>query len=183
MPIPSKDPTKRDLTASTAEELLPLAYDHLRALARSRLRSLPPGQTLQPTALVHEAYLRIRPELPAHLPRAHFYAAFGQAMRNIIVDQIRRKRRVKRGGDHHRVDGIPLDELQLAHPEEELLEIDRALSRLESVHAEEAQLVKLRFFSGLSMNEISEMLEIPYRTLTRRWRFARAWLQKEMARD
>jgi RNA polymerase sigma factor (TIGR02999 family) len=166
-----------------SDRLIELVYDELRLLARARLAQVPPNQTLQATALVHEAYLKVMPGIGEDAEgRAHFFGAMGQAMREILIEQARHKGRLKRGGDRRRI-AADLDQIEVEHSAEELLEVDRALDALEAVHPDEALLVKLRFFSGLPMNEIAAMLDVPSRTLQRRWTFAQAWLRRQVERQ
>jgi RNA polymerase sigma factor (TIGR02999 family) len=160
-----------------AEQLLPLVYDELRKLAAQRLAQEKPGQTLQPTALVHEAYLRLVnvPEAQQWDSRGHFFAAAAEAMRRILVDQARRKRRPKHGGDRRRVS---LDEaLCLGEaPGGDLLALDEALEKLTREEPAKGELVKLHFFAGLSLEEAGQVLRISHRTAKRYWAYARAWL-------
>jgi RNA polymerase sigma factor (TIGR02999 family) len=165
-----------------AEQLLPLVYDELRKLAAQKLAHEKPGQTLQATALVHEAYLRLvgsRPE-QGWDSRGHFFAAAAEAMRRILVENARRKGRQKRGGDLARVE---LDEADLAcrMPPEDLLALDAALARLAAEDPVKARLVELRFFAGLSVEEASKALGVSAITAKRYWRYARAWLHREVA--
>jgi RNA polymerase sigma factor (TIGR02999 family) len=165
-----------------AADLLPLVYDELRKLAAARLAAENPGQTLQATALVHEAYLRlVGPADGANWDhRGHFFAAAAEAMRRILVDAARRRARLKRGGGRARVDleGVAAG----ADPEcdADLLDLDAALTRLEAVHPEAAAVVKLRHFTGLSAEEAAAALGVSKRTADRDWAFARAWLFKEL---
>jgi RNA polymerase sigma factor (TIGR02999 family) len=165
-----------------AEQLLPLVYEELRKLAAQRLAHEAPGQTLQATALVHEAYLRlVDAEKAQHWnSRGHFFAAAAEAMRRILVEQARRKRRPKHGGDRRRVD---LDEaLPIAPPpSKNLLDLDEALSRLEATDPLAASLVKLRYFAGLTMPQAAETLGISQRNAERNWTYARTWLHRELA--
>jgi len=169
---------------SAAEKLLPLVYDELRRLAAARLAEEAPGQTLQPTALVHEAYLRL--VLNEHSRqwdgRGHFFAAAAEGMRRILVDAARRKKAVKRGGDQSRHD---LDLVDAAIPEtpEDLVALDDALMRLATVDKQAAELVHLRFFAGLSLARAGEMLGISSRSADRLWAYARAWLHQEIVDD
>jgi RNA polymerase sigma factor (TIGR02999 family) len=167
-----------------AAALLPLVYDELRQLAAQKLVQEKPGQTLQPTALVHEAYLRLVGPADACRwnDRGHFFAAAAEAMRHILVDNARRKRRVKHGGGRHRV---PLDDAVPAPPvaEDDLLALDEALTRLAAEDAEAAQVVQLRYFAGLSVEEAAESLRMSRATAYRHWTFARAWLLQELAGD
>lgn len=173
----------RDGDAAAPDQLLPIVYDELRALARARMANLPPGQTLQPTALVHEAYLKLigpgNTPGPAFDNRAHFFAAAARAMRNILVDQARRKSAVKHGGEHKRVDLTP----EIAAPDspsENMLDLDRALSRLEAEDSRKAQVVMLRVFCGLTSAQTASVLGVSLPTVERDWRFARSWLQREL---
>jgi len=159
-----------------SEQLLPLVYDELRKLAASRLKQESPGQTLQATALVHEAYLRlVGPEEGQRWAnRAHFFAAAAEAMRRILVEEARRKQRLKRGGslDRHDLDGA-----QLAAPDGvDVLELNEALDRLAARDPEAAQLVKLRFFAGVSLVDAARMLDVSPATAKRYWVYARSWL-------
>jgi RNA polymerase sigma factor (TIGR02999 family) len=167
-----------------AEQLLPLVYDELRKLAAQRLAQEKPGQTLQATALVHEAYLRlVDTDRVQHWDcRGHFFAAAAEAMRRILVEQARRKGRERHGGGLRRVD-LPDAELP-ADPgsDEQLLLLDEALTRLASVRPQAAELVKLRFFSGITVEEAAPMLQLSSRTARRLWVFARAWLRRDMER-
>ncbi len=166
--------------AKAAEELLPLVYNELRRLAALRMAAESPGQTLQPTALVHEAWLRLVGNDEARFAnRAHFFAAAARAMRQILIANARRKRRQKRGGGWERVD---LDRIQLAQPlpSETLLALDEALARLEQCDKEAAELVQLRFFAGLTQQQAAEALGISRRTADRTWAYARAWLSQEI---
>src|SRR5262245_5518119 len=165
---------------SAAEQLLPLVYDELRKLAAHRLAHQTPGQTLQPTALVHEAYLRLVGGniQGAWEGRNHFYAACAEAMRHILVDNARRKLTVKHGGGRRRV---PLEEFhRVAESPEDLLDLDAALTRLAAEQPDKARLVQLRFFAGLSIAEAADALGVSVATAERRWTFARAWLCREL---
>ncbi|HSQ58365.1 MAG TPA: ECF-type sigma factor [Gemmata sp.] len=159
-----------------AEVLLPLVYDELRRLAAARLADEKAGQTLQATALVHEAYLRLvgKDASSKWNGRGHFFAAAAEAMRRILVEQARRKRRVKHGGEHRRVD---LEEVaEVAHPRDDLLALDDALTQLAAVQPTKAELVKLRYFAGLSLEEAAVALGLSLATAKRQWAVARAWL-------
>jgi RNA polymerase sigma factor (TIGR02999 family) len=164
-----------------AEHLLPLIYDDLRRLAASRLTREGPGQTLQPTELVHEAYLRlVGCDAGSDWGgRDHFFAAAAEAMRRILVDSARRKRTLKRGGDATR---SPLDEAELLVPEprEDVLALDEALTELEATDHKAAELVKLRYFGDLSIAEAAHVLGISPRTAARLWTYARAWLRRKL---
>ena len=164
-----------------ARDLLPLVYEELRALARARLKKIPPGQTLQATALVHEAYLRLlRREDPGWDHRGHFFAAAARAMRDILVEQARRKMAVKHGGDRVR---LSTDEVELAvePPSEDVLAVDEAISRLEQLDPRKGEVVNLRFFARLTTAETAVALGVSVGTVERDWRFVRAWLQRELA--
>jgi RNA polymerase sigma factor (TIGR02999 family) len=165
-----------------ARELLPLVYDELRRLAAQRLAREAPGQTLQATALVHEAYLRLvgsQPDRPWD-GRGHFFAAAAESMRRILVENARRRSRLKRGGDRARVD---LDKAQPSAPEddEDVLALDNALERLAKLDPVKAQLVQLRVFAGLTIAQSAEILHLSTSTADRYWSFARAWLRVEIA--
>jgi RNA polymerase sigma factor (TIGR02999 family) len=166
-----------------AAQLLPLVYDELRRLAAQRLAEEKPGQTLQPTALVHEAYLRLvgKGEEPHWDNRGHFFSAAAEAMRRILIDNARRKGRVRRGGARQRVD---LDEADLIAdgPDNNLLDLDAAMTQLAELDSARAELVKLRFFAGLTMPEAAATLGISLTTAERYWAFARAWLYAELTR-
>ncbi|HVC95613.1 MAG TPA: sigma-70 family RNA polymerase sigma factor [Pirellulales bacterium] len=165
-----------------AAKLLPLVYDELRRLAARKLAGETPGQTLDATALVHEAYLRLAGPDDAHryADRGHFFAAAAQAMRRILVDKARRKRREKHGGGGHRV---VLDDALPAPPTAagELLALDEALTRLAAEDPEAAEVVQLRYFAGLSVQEAARGLGISRATAYRHWTFARAWLAHELS--
>ncbi|WP_406698911.1 ECF-type sigma factor [Singulisphaera sp. Ch08] len=164
-----------------AEQLLPLVYDELRKLAAQRLRQEPPGQTLQATALVHDAYLRLvgSDEVQRWDGRGHFFAAAAEAMRRILIDSARRKHRPKHGGDRQRVD-LEFASDAIEGPAEDLLSLDEALEKLSAEDPVSANLVKLRYFAGLSNDDAAEALGISPRTADRRWSYARAWLHQEM---
>jgi RNA polymerase sigma factor (TIGR02999 family) len=167
-----------------AAELLPLVYDELRRLAAQKRAHEAPGQTLDATALVHEAYLRLvpGPAQAAHWDgRGHFFAATAEAMRRILIDNARKKGRLRRGGAWRRVD------LDAAHrvaalPDDALLDLDAALTRLADLDPTRAELVKLRFFAGLTMPEAAAALGLSLATAERYWAFARAWLYAELTR-
>jgi len=174
---------------SAAEQLLPLVYEELRKLAAQKLAHEQAGQTLQATALVHEAYLRLvaspgreSGEDVRWNSRGHFFAAASEAMRRILVEQARKRARLKRGGDRQRLD---LDALQLSVPEaaDELLALDEALTEFADKHPDKAALVKLRYFAGLTVDEAAHSLGISASTADRHWTFARAWLYRRIAGD
>jgi RNA polymerase sigma factor (TIGR02999 family) len=166
---------------SAAAELLPLVYDELRKLAAARLADEKPGQTLQATALVHEAYIRLvgPADTPKWHGRGHFFAAAAEAMRRIIVDRARQKGSRKGGGKRPRAE---LGEEALAAPEgsDEVLAVDEALVGLAAADPQAAELVKLRYFAGLSVDETAQALCISPRTVDRIWAYARAWLQRNI---
>jgi RNA polymerase sigma factor (TIGR02999 family) len=166
--------------SQAAEKLLPLVYDELRKLAAYKMANEKPGHTLQPTALVHEAWLRLTGGCPAGFNnRGHFFGAAAEAMRRILVESARRKQARKHGGQLERVD---LEALQVAAPmpDEELLALDEALHRLGSVDGRAAEMVKLCFFAGLTQEQAAQELDVSLSTAQRLWNFARAWLFGEM---
>jgi len=166
-----------------AEELLPLVYAELRRLAAWHLANEAPGQTLQATALVHEAYLRLVGHGdPQWAGRRHFFGAAAEAMRRILVENARRKKRLKRGGNLERVDVETMD-LPGALPDDELLALDEALEGLLKIDERGAEVVKLRFFVGLTHDQIAKELALSVATVERSWAFARAWLYREMKGD
>jgi RNA polymerase sigma factor (TIGR02999 family) len=164
-----------------SSDLLPLVYDELRKLAAARLAHEKPGQTLQATALVHEAYMRLvdAKKAPEWNGRGHFFAAAAEAMRRILVDHARRRKAAKRGMDPFRVE---VDLLAVADDREaeKLVDLDEAITRLAQQDPLKADLVKLRFFAGLRISEAAKMLGISTATADRYWAYARAWLQREM---
>jgi len=165
-----------------AQQLFPLVYEELRRLAAEKMAQEKPGQTLQATALVHEAYIRlVDVEKAQHWSsRRHFFAAAAEAMRRILVESARRKRQVRCGRDWHRVE---LDEAHLVAqlPSDDLIALDEALGRLEAHDPIAAQLVKLRYFAGLSMAETAQALGVSLRTAQRNWTYARTWLRRQLA--
>jgi RNA polymerase sigma factor (TIGR02999 family) len=163
-------------------ELLPLVYEELRRLAGQKLTREKPGQTLQPTALVHEAYLRlVGDDANLHFDgRGHFFSAAAEAMRRILVESARRKHRPKHGGDRRRVDADP-DLLLAPAPSVDLLALDDALTRLAEEAPARAELVKLRFFAGLTMPEAAGALGVSLATAERYWTYARTWLYAELS--
>jgi RNA polymerase sigma factor (TIGR02999 family) len=167
-----------------AEKLLPFVYEELRKLAALRLAQEKPGQTLQATALVHEAYLRLVDveKAPHWDSRGHFFAAAAEAMRRILVEQTRRKRRVCHGGGKQRLD---LDEAcaLVQPPSDDLLALDEALSRLAALNPVRAEVVKLRFFAGLTLPEVAQALGLSLPTVERYWTAARAWLYAELKEE
>ncbi len=164
-----------------AEQLLPLVYEELRRLAAQRLAAEKPGQTLQATALVHEAYLRLVdvPDPQIWSGRGHFFGAAAEAMRRILVEQARRKQRVRHGGEYQRLD---LDQLELSDPADydELLALNDALERLASQEPAAAAVVKLRYFAGLTIEEAATALGVSIRTANRDWAYAKAWLHQQL---
>ena len=168
--------------AQVSERLLPLVYDQLRRLAAARLNREKPGQTLQPTALVHEVYLRLVDSADAQSwsSRSHFFAAAAEAMRRILVEQARRKMSLKRGGNLDRHD---LDGAQFGAPVAgiDVLELDEALDRLADRDPEAAGIVKLRFFAGMTMAEAAKALNLSERTAERMWTYARSFLRHELS--
>lgn len=169
-----------DGAPDAAEDLLPRVYDELRALAESRLRRAAPGDTLQATALVHEAYIRLVGELdPGWQGRSHFFFAAARAMRDILVERARRKVRRRRLVEGRAVDPDALA-IALDSPAEELLLLHRAAERLATDHPRKHEVVLLRFFAGLTFGEIAEVLGVTERTVKRDWRFTRAHLHREL---
>ena len=167
--------------AHAAEQLLPLIYDELRKLAAQKMAQEAPGQTLQATALVHEAYLRLvdTDNIQHWNSRGHFFAAAAEAMRRILIDNARRKRRPKHGGDRARID---LDAVEIAAPEnaDDLVTLDDALTDLAATDPQAAQLVKLRYFAGLTIKQAAEILGVSPRAVDFLWAYARAWLLKKI---
>ncbi|MCA9280403.1 MAG: sigma-70 family RNA polymerase sigma factor [Phycisphaeraceae bacterium] len=164
--------------ADAAEQLLPIVYEELRAVARSQMRRTPPGQTIQATALVHEAYLRlVAPEAGSFENRRHFFFAAARAMRQVLVDQARRRSALKRGGGRSRSAPEMLADIAITNVgPEDMLALDEALSTLEALHERAHKVVMLRFFAGLEVEQIAEILDITDRTARRDWRFAKAKL-------
>ena len=183
----SMKPVTRILTdigagnTDAAAELLPLVYDELRKLAAARLASEKPGQTLQPTALVHEAYLRLVDvaEVEDWKGRGHFFGAAAEAMRRILVENARRKSRQKRGGQLHRED-LDANELVAPDSSDEVLKVNAALEGLAIRNPTAAQLVTLRYFAGFNNNEAAELLDISPRKASQLWTYARTWLLAEI---
>lgn len=165
-----------------ADELLPLVYEELRKLAACRMANEAPGQTLQPTALVHEAWLRLAGSEPQQWnSRAHFFGAAAEAMRRILIENARRKKALRHGAGQQRFD-IQDMEIAAATTDDQLLAIDEALAKLAVEQPLKAELVKLRFFAGMSIEEASDVLRISEATAKRWWAYARAWLFAEMKR-
>jgi RNA polymerase sigma factor (TIGR02999 family) len=167
-----------------AEQLLPFVYDELRKLAAVKLTQEKPGQTLQATALVHEAYLRLvdAAKIQRWDSRGHFFAAAAEAMRRILLNRARDKKRSKRGGERHRVD---LDHIEIALDtnDEELIALDDALTQLAGEDPDAARLVNLRFFAGLTLRDAAVSLGLSQRTAERQWSYARAWLYARLRQD
>jgi RNA polymerase sigma factor (TIGR02999 family) len=164
------------------DELLPIVYEELRLLAAQKLVRESPGQTLQATALVHEAYLRLLgDEGQTWQNQGHFFAAAAEAMRRILVENARRKRRLKRGGDQERVD-LQNAEPAINSPSDDLLALDEALEKLARIDKIKADLVKLRFFAGLTGEQAAKVLGISHNTADRYWAYARSWLHLEITK-
>ncbi len=167
-----------------AEQLLPLVYEELRKLAAARLAHEKPGQTVQATALVHEAYLRLVDAESAERwnSRGHFFAAAAEAMRRILVERARQKRRLRHGGGLKRFDvgQIEIAEKPLSH---DLLDLDEAIEKLSEEESMTAEVVKLRYFAGLTMQQVAEYLGISLRTANRHWAYAKAWLYQTLGED
>ncbi len=169
--------------AQATDELLPLIYEELRLLAARKLSAEKPGQTLQATALVHEAYIRlVGGENMRWSGRAHFFGAAAEAMRRILIEQARRKGRRKRGGGRRRVD-LGDVELVVQGPSDDLLALDEAITRLAALDETKAQLVKLRYFAGLSLERAADLLGLSLTTAKRHWTYARAWLYRAIASE
>jgi len=164
-----------------AAELLPFVYEELRKLAAHKMAQEAPGQTLQPTALVHEAWLRLGADAqPAWKNRAHFFAAAAEAMRQILVERARRRTALKRGGG---ADRVSLDEVEIpifVADDDRLLAVDEALEKLATIHPRQAELVKLRYFTGMTFEEAASLLGIAVPTAKGWWAYARAWLAVEL---
>jgi len=164
------------------DKLLPLVYEELRLLAAQKLSQERPGQTLQATALVHEAYIRLVKGADQNWnSRGHFFIAASEAMRRILVENARRKRRLKRGGNQER---LPLDESAITSDKQDidLLALDEALAKFDLDDPEKANLVKLRYFAGLTINQAAEILRISQPTANRYWSYARSWLFREISK-
>jgi RNA polymerase sigma factor (TIGR02999 family) len=167
---------------TAAEQLLPLVYDELRKLAAQKIAQEKPGQTLEATALVHEAYMRLlgKADEPHWNSRGHFFSAAAEAMRRILVESARRKSRLKHGREHPRIDLDSGCQVSAA-PSLDLLALDEALSRLAEIEPAKAELIKLRFFAGLTMPEAAAALDVSLATAERYWTFAKSWLYAELA--
>jgi RNA polymerase sigma factor (TIGR02999 family) len=169
---------------SASDQLLPLVYDELRQLAAQKLAQEKPGQTLQATALVHEAYLRLvgTDVAPHWNSRGHFFAAAAEAMRRLLVEKARQRGRLKRGGNAQRLD-LKAVQLTVEGPADDLLALDEALADLAQRHQDKAELVKLRYFAGLTVSEAAQALGISSATADRHWAYARAWLYRRIVGD
>lgn len=162
--------------SQASEELLPLVYNELRQLAAARMAQEAAGHTLQPTALVHEAWLRLAGHTEQSWQnRAHFFAAAAEAMRRILIERARRKSRLKRGSGQALLDIAELDVMAVM-PDDKILLVDEALAQLQAEDPEKARIVSLKFFAGLTNEQIAELLHVNERTVRRQWNFARAWL-------
>jgi RNA polymerase sigma factor (TIGR02999 family) len=169
--------------AAASEELLPLVYDELRRLAAARMAQEAAGHTLQPTALVHEAWLRLagNSERPWQ-NRAHFFGAAAEAMRRILIERARRKSRLKRGSGQALLNLADLD-VMTAMPDDKVLLVDEALEQLKAEDPEKARIVSLKFFAGLTNEQVAELLNVNERTVRRQWDFARAWLFERITKQ
>jgi RNA polymerase sigma factor (TIGR02999 family) len=168
-----------------ADELLPLVYEELRVLAAQKMSQEPPGQTLQTTALVHEAYIRlVGSEIKSWNSRGHFYSAAAEAMRRILIDNARRKKSLKRGGDQQRIDfEAAILKGGKSYQMNDLIALDEALRKLTDKDKLKADLVKLRFFAGLTSEQTATVLGISTATAERYWDYARSWLRVEITRE
>ena len=168
--------------SGVSEELLPLVYEDLRRLAAARMSRLAPGQTLQATELVHEAYVRlVGSNDRGWQGRAHFFGAAARAMRNVVIDHLRRKRSLKRGGGFRRVGEHTAAGLSCDGPSDDVLAVELALAELEVEYPRRAEVVTLSFYGGLTAAEIAEVLGLTTRTVERDWQFAKAWLNGRLA--
>ena len=176
--------SREEKSPSSAEELMPLVYDDLRRRARAFMSRERPGHTLQPTALVHEAYMKLVDQSRVNWRgRTHFFAIGAQAMRRILIDHARGHGREKRGGDWQRVTlSAPLRSAESGLDFDELLNLDRALEKLAGLDERQAKIVELRFFAGLKMSELADVLGVSKRTVEDDWVHARAWLKHELSR-
>jgi RNA polymerase sigma factor (TIGR02999 family) len=165
------------------EELLPIVYEELRLLAAQKMSQEPPGQTLQATALVHEAYIRlIGAENRNWDRRGHFFAAAAEAMRRILVENARRKRSLKHGGDRQKI-ALDAVDFVIEEPSDDLIALDDALTKLSEKDPSVAELVKLRYFSGLTIEQVARFQGISRRTAVDHWAYARAWLRRQIDKD
>ena len=168
--------------AKAADELLPLVYEELRRLAARKMSRQSPGHTLQPTALVHEAYIRlVRSEDRGWNSQTHFFAAAAEAMRHILIDNARRRQRGRHGGNRRKVD---LDDIHptIEGPSTDILALSEAIDRLTEEDPKAAELVKLRYFAGLTLEQVASILGVSRRTADRYWAYARAWLYHEISK-
>ena len=166
--------------AKATDELLPVLYEELRLLAAQKLSHEPPGQTLQATALVHETYLRLMTEEPQGWKgRAHFFGAAAEAMRRILIENARRKKSLKHGGNRQRI-GLTEANLVAERPSDDLLVLDEALKKLSATEPSIAELVKLRYFAGLTIDQVAQVQGISRRTAVDHWAYARSWLAREI---
>ncbi len=171
----------REGQREASDELLPLVYEDLRKLASARMARLGAGQTLQATALVHEAYMRLVGSTdPGWQGRAHFFGAAARAMRDIVADHLQRKGSLKRGGNYRRVGEGTAAELSCDGPSDDVLGLEEVLKEFEREHPRKAEVVTLSFFGGLTTEEIAEVLSLSTRTVERDWRFAKAWLNSRL---
>jgi len=169
--------------ANAAGKLLPLVYEELRRLATQKMSQEGPGQTLQATALVHEAYIRlVGSEAPAWRGRAHFFAAAAEAMRRILIESARRKQRLKHGAGRQRVELEDVD-IAIEGPSIDLITLDEALSKLAKEDPSAAELVKMRFFAGLTLDQVAAVMGISRRTADRNWAYAKAWLYQQITQN
>jgi RNA polymerase sigma factor (TIGR02999 family) len=166
--------------AGAVDKLLPLVYEELRGLAARMMVREKPGQTLQATALVHEAYIRLLgSDAQNWVGQTQFFSAAAEAMRRILIENARRKQRVKRGGEHQRVD-LDVGDIAIDGVSDELLQLNDALNKLEATDRVKAELVKLRYFAGLTIDQSAKLLGLSRRTALRYWAYARAWLYDEI---
>jgi RNA polymerase sigma factor (TIGR02999 family) len=166
--------------SAAGDELIPLVYDELRTMAAARMANERPGQTLQATALVHEAYLRLAGNEQGWQSRAHFFGAAAEAMRRVLIENARRKKSGKHGGGIERIDLGSVD-VAIGADEDHLLLVNDALEKLEAKDPEAAQLIKLRFFAGMTNEDAAQTMGLAVRSATRLWTYARAWLYKEIS--
>lgn len=182
MSDPSNSPDSLDPGRPSTEELFEIVYDELKKVANFKVGSEPQGQSLNATALVHEAYLRLEGNDRGFENPRHLFATASEAMRWILIDRAKARRRQKRGGDSPRAEFVEA-ELEAPATDDQLLAVDEALKKLEIEDPESADLVKMHFFSGFTLREISAATEVPYRTLKRQWAFAKAWLKATLETD
>lgn len=171
--------------ASAADQLLPLVYQELRKLAASKMSRESAAQTLQPTALVHEAWLRLGGDAqPNWQNRAHFFGAAAEAMRRILIDRARKRRAIRHGGDNIRVDAEVIERVaDLNRSDDQLLAVHEALDRFAAEDPKKAELVKLRYFAGLTLEEAASAMGVPEGTAKRWWTYSRAWLFRELSKE